>query len=321
MKTSLVVQSVEVMLPLEMLVEKAKYFASSGHADNTKKTYAKAWSNFLAWCGVHNTNPIKAESTEALVSFYVTDMADKLKPASLEVSIAAIRYYLRQQEICFDTKHPAIADVLKGIRRERGVKQTQKEPVLVPDLQLMVAMLQDNLLGIRDKALLLLGFSGGFRRSELVGLSVGDLKETRDGFIAIVRKSKTDQEGIGIEKAIPYGSNATTCPVRAIKDWLNSAKILEGRLFRSIDRHGNLGTSLSDKAVALIVKRNPHLEGKSSDYSGHSLRAGLCTSAAAARVPEDIIMRQTGHKSRNSLQKYIRRGLQFKDNAAAMVGL
>lgn len=321
MSQALAIQETEITTSFEALIDKAKYFASNGHAANTKKAYAKAWNSFLEWCVNNKSNPIEANPPEALVGLYIADIADRLKPASLEVAIASIRHYLRQRGISFDTKHPSIAQVLKGIRREKGCKQVQKEPVLVEDLRAMVAALSDNLMGTRDRAILLIGFAGAFRRSEIVDLEIKDLRGTRDGFVITMRKSKTDQDGTGQEKAIPYGANASTCPVRALKDWLQISKIKEGKLFRSIDRHGKLGESLSDKAVALIIKRNPHLTEKSKNYSGHSLRAGLCTSAASARVPEDIIMAQTGHKNRNSLQKYVRRGLQFKDNAACMIGL
>jgi integrase len=213
--------------------------------------------------------------------------------------------------------------VMAGIKRERGSAQTGKAPVLTDDIRLMVSTLQDNLIGVRDRALLLLGFAGAFRRSELVGLDVEDLVISREGITVNIRKSKTDQEGNGRKIGIPYGSNPDTCPVRSVMVWLELSEITTGPLFRSIDRHGNLQQGrLSDKAVALVVKRAAKAAGlDDSKYSGHSLRAGLATSAAMNGVSERAIMNQTGHRSVNMVRKYIREGSLFRENAAAGIGL
>jgi integrase len=187
----------------------------------------------------------------------------------------------------------------------------------------MVTSLPDNLLGIRDRALLLIGFAGGFRRSELVALNVEDLEFKREGLVVTIRKSKTDQEGIGRKIGIPYGSNCDTCPVRSLQLWLEEGAITEGSVFRSVNRHGHVQEGcLSDKAVALVVKRCAESAGlDSSKYSGHSLRAGMATSAAMNGASERQIMKQTGHRSEAMVRRYIREGSLFNDNVSGNLGL
>jgi integrase len=177
--------------------------------------------------------------------------------------------------------------------------------------------------GYRDGALLLLGFAGALRRSELVGLDAGDITEGTDGLTVRLRRSKTDQEGAGRSVGVPYGSNQATCPVRAWNAWLAVSGITEGAAFRPVDRHGHIApTRLSSHAVALVLKRRAARAGLDPDeVSGHSLRAGLATSAAAAGVPERVIAEQTGHKGTVMLRRYIRQGSLFRENAASAVGL
>lgn len=187
----------------------------------------------------------------------------------------------------------------------------------------MIARLPENLLGVRDRALLLIGFAGGFRRSELVALDVADIVVTRDGLVVTIRRSKTDQEGEGRKIGVPYGSNPITCPVRALQDLLQQCGYSEGPLFRPINRHGNMASiRLSGAAVADVVKRYIEAAGlDASDFSGHSLRSGLATSAAMAGASERSIMDQTGHRSLNMVRRYIRDGSLFRENAVTMVGL
>jgi integrase len=173
------------------------------------------------------------------------------------------------------------------------------------------------------RALLALGFAGAFRRSELVALDVADLEFSRAGLIVTLRRSKTDQEGRSRRLGIPYGSSEPTCPVRSLQVWLESASILDGPVFRSLDRfHRVQPRRLSDKAVALVVKRRAKAVGLDpARYAGHSLRAGLATSAAAAGASERAIMSQTGHRSADMVRRYIREASLFASNPAAMVGL
>jgi integrase len=191
------------------------------------------------------------------------------------------------------------------------------------DLRRMIVGLPESLLGERDRALLLVCFAGAFRRSELVSLDVADVSFTRDGLVIHLRRSKTDQEGEGRTIGIPRGSRPMTCPVRALKEWLDFSGITAGPLFRPVNRHGQvLATRLSDRGVARVVQRAAAAAGLDpTDVAGHSLRAGLATSAAAAGVSERAIMAQTGHKSLPMVRRYIRDGSLFIENAAAGVGL
>ncbi len=178
------------------------------------------------------------------------------------------------------------------------------------------------LMGFRDKALLLLGFAGAFRRSELVDLQIEDLKLVRDGYIVKLKRSKTDQQGEGREVAIPYGSNPSTCPVRAMQDWINIGRLQEGPLFMPINRHGQKATeAMTSHAVAVIIKKYAPNREMAMELSGHSLRAGFATTAAMAGVQEYAIMKQTGHKRSDTLKKYIRSRDLWKGNAASKVGL
>jgi len=213
--------------------------------------------------------------------------------------------------------------VWAGIRRAKGTAQAGKAPALTADVRAMVATLPDTLLGVRDRALLLLGFAGAFRRSELVGLDVADLEAGRAGLVVALRRSKTDQEGAGRKLGVPYGAHPATCPVRAVQEWLDATGLTAGPLFRSVNRHEQLQPGrLSDKAVALVVKRTAAAAGLDpARYAGHSLRAGLATAAAMAGASERSIMAQTGHRSERMVRKYIRDGQLFRDNAAATVGL
>ncbi len=220
--------------------------------------------------------------------------------------------------------HGAVAAVWHGIRRTHGVSQTQKAPLCVPDLRRITATLPDKLIGLRDRALLLIGFAGAFRRSELVGLNVEDIEFTTDGLVVTLRRSKTDQDGQGRKLGIPYGSNHDTCPVRSLRAWIEASGIETGPLFCHINRHGQIQPGrLSGTAVALIVKRHAGAAGlvDSAKYAGHSLRAGLATAAAIAGASERSIMNQTGHRSANMVRRYVRDASLFRENAAAVVGL
>jgi integrase len=179
---------------------------------------------------------------------------------------------------------------------------------------------------VRDRALLLVGFAGAFRRSELVSLDVADVADVvfnRDGLVVTLRRGKTDQEGVGRKVGLPFGSNPLTCPVRALRAWLDVAAIARGPIFRPVDRHAHISdTKLTDQSVALIVKRCAKAPGLDWErYAGHSLRSGLATAAAMADVSERAIMAQTGHKSLPMVRRYIRDGSLFRRNAAGAVGL
>jgi integrase len=220
-------------------------------------------------------------------------------------------------------QQPAVSETLKGIRRTLGTAQKVKSPLLTADIRRMVDALPNNLAGCRDRALLLLGFAGGFRRSELAALDVEDVQGTEDGLIVKLRRSKTDPEGKGRAVGIPYGSKPSTCPVRALNAWKQVSGIYEGSLFRGVDRHGQLGAiRLHKDSIGLIVKRAAETAGLDpSQYAGHSLRAGMATQAYLNGAGELAILKQTGHRSLEMVRRYIRDGSLFRENAGGKLGL
>ncbi len=302
------------------VLARAREFAIQAKAASTRRAYASDWADFASWCQAQNRAALPAQPET--VALYVTALADQRKVATIQRRIAAISQAHQFAGHPSPTRDIVLRTVMAGIRRAKGRAQVGKRPILTEDLRLLIAELPDTAAGQRDRALLLLGFAGGFRRSELVGLNVADLNFTRDGLVVQLRRSKTDPEGQGREVGIPYGSNPATCPVRAVRAWADALGD-DGPLFRPINRHGQvLNRRLTDKSVALIVKRWAAAAGiESAGVAGHSLRAGLATSAAAAGVPERAIMAQTGHRSLTTLRKYIRSGSLFLENAAARVGL
>ena len=221
------------------------------------------------------------------------------------------------------TRTWAVKQFLTGLRREVGVAPLRKRPILVADLRNILGALPNSLLGVRDRALLLLGFTGGFRRSELVALNVEDLEETSAGLIVMIRRSKTDQEGQGRKVGDSSGGDQNTCPILALEQWQTAAAIKSGPLFRVMNRHGQaLDRRLSAEAVGIVVKRYVEKLGYDpARFAGHSLRAGLATSAAAAGKSERAIMNQTGHRNVATVRRYIRDGNLFRDNAAEGLGL
>jgi site-specific recombinase XerD len=291
-------------------------------ADNTKRAYRSDWADFTAWCDGHQLASLPA--APETVALYVTDQAERgRRAATLARRLATISQAHQAAHFEAPTRAAEVRAVMQGIRRTKDTAQRQKTAAVTIIIRAMVAGLPGSLLGLRDRALLLLGFAGAFRRSELVSLDVGDLAFTADGLVVTLRRSKTDQEGQGTTKSIPFGSHPSTCPVRALRAWLDTAGLVDGPLFRPITRHGKIQPMrLSAYGVALVVKRAAEAAGLDPDqFAGHSLRAGLATAAAAAGVSERAIMAQTGHRSVVVARRYIREGSLFQENAAASVGL
>ncbi|MGO9148185.1 MAG: site-specific integrase [Acidimicrobiales bacterium] len=304
----------------EIAAEARDYVAAS-RAENTTRVYRTGWAQFTAWCDEHGVVALPAGSET--VACYVADLARVAKPSTIDARLAAISAAHRAAGHDSPTKEEAVRLVRRGVRRTLGTAQRQVRPVTVPDLRTMLEGLGTDPAGCRDRSLLLFGFAGALRRSELVGLDVADASEGADGLTVRLQRSKTDQEGVGRTIGIPFGSNPVTCPVRAWRAWLEVSGITEGAAFRPVDRHGHIGTTrLSGQAVALVLKRHAVRAGLDPDeVAGHSLRAGLATSAAAAGVPERVIAEQTGHKDTAMLRRYIREGSLFRENAASAVGL
>lgn len=301
--------------------DQARDFAAHSKASNTVKAYRSDWEDFSRWCGTHGLTSLPA--TPETVALYLSDLANTHKSSTLTRRISAISQAHQIAGIETPTKSAKVRLVMAGIRRTKGTVAHAKTPVLVDDLKRMIARLPGGLLGVRDRALLLIGFTGGFRRSELTGLDRDAVELTREGLVVTLRRSKTDQDGSGRKVGIPYGSNPDTCPVRAFTAWLEASGISDGPLFRPITRYGKMSANrLSAFAVALLVKRYAEAVGlNASEFAGHSLRSGLATSAAMAGASERAIMAQTGHRSLTTVRRYIRDGSLFRENAAAMLGL
>ena len=308
---------------LQEVVERAREYARQAKAENTLRAYRSDWAQFEEWCSRQGLAPLPA--APATVALYITALAEAGRAVSTIrrrlASISAAHQAAGHQS---PTQDMQVKTIWAGIRRAKGTAQRQVAPVVTEHLRAIVGALQlDTLAGLRDRALLLVGFIGAFRRSELVGLNVEDLTPTAEGFVVTLRRSKTDQEGEGETKAIPYGANAETCPARALRAWLDAAGITSGPVFRAVNRHGQVSARrLSDRAVALIVKRSVEAVGlDASRFSGHSLRAGFATAAARAGASERDIARVTHHKSDRVLRRYIRDAQVFDNAALSAVGL
>ena len=321
MTTAITPERSGALAPLDTVVDQAKDYAWSAKAPNTWRAYAADWRDFEGWCAAHGLASMPA-SPEA-VALYLTALAERCKVSTLQRRIAAISQAHQAPQLESPTRSLAVRTVMAGIRRAKGTAQQGKAAAVTDTIRALVSTLPSTLAGRRDRALLLVGFAAALRRSELVGLDVSDVAHTRDGLVVTIRRSKTDQQGQGRKIGIPPGANAATCPVQALKAWAQAAGIDEGPLFRPINRHGQLQPKrLSGYAVALVVKRTAKAAGLDpTAFAGHSLRAGLATSAAAAGVSERAIMAQTGHRSVAIARRYIREGSLFRENAAGAVGL
>jgi site-specific recombinase XerD len=307
--------------PLSEIANRASEFSRQAKASNTIRAYRADWAHFTAWCRAHVQAPLPA--TPETVALYVSSLAATHKTATIIRRISSISQAHQIAGIESPTKSAKVRLVMAGIRRTMGTAADAKTPVLVEVLKRMITRLPENLLGVRDRAVLLVGFCGAFRRSELVALDVADASFTREGLVLTIKRSKTDQEAEGRKIGIPYASLVETCPIRSLQDWLEKSEITEGPIFRPINRHGRIAsTRLSARSVAEIVKRYAAAVGlDAGEFAGHSLRSGLATSAAMAGASERAIMAQTGHRSLNMVRRYIRDGSLFRENAVAVVGL
>ena len=288
---------------------------ASSLTDRTREAYRADLECFERWLG----RPIPASSGE--VAEYLAAMAETLKPATLARRLASISKAHSAAGRATPVSAEIVRAAFRGIKREMGTAQRQAKPLLKEDLCDALEELPATTKGIRDRALLLIGFAGGLRRSELVAIDVAHIEHVRQGILLTVPRSKTDQEGRGRKIGIPFG-RGRHCPVKALEAWLHISAITAGPIFRPINRHGQVDgdTRLSGEAVSIIVKEAVERVGLDATlYSGHSLRAGLATSAAMAGVPTYKIRQTTGHASDAMLSRYVRDGDLFTDNAAGRV--
>jgi integrase len=302
-------------------LEQAREFARHSKAENTLRGYRTDWRHFCEWCDSHQLGPLPASPD--VVAAYIAECAGRLKVGSIQRRLNAIAEAHKAMGLDSPTSSGMVRNTLKGIKRTMGTAAVQKAAALTDDIRAMVAATDAGLIGARDRALILLGFAGAFRRSELVGLDVEDCTFGKDGLTIMLRRSKTDQDGAGRKIGIPYGANPETCPVRVLQDWMEQAAITGGPLFRSLNRHGQAQPDrLSGIDVARVVKKLAVRAGLDAvKYAGHSLRAGHATSAAIAGASERSIMSQTGHRSVQMVRRYIRDGSLFRENSAGKLGL
>ncbi len=300
------------------LADQAEGLARASLAPSTLRAYRAAWRAFGAWCEVQGLRELPA-SPGTLV-LYLAHLAPRRSVRTVTKALSAVALAHRSTGHPSPTEDPQVRQVVRGLKRKHGKPVAKKDPLLVPDLAAVVAGLGDGLAGLRDRAVLLLGWAGAFRRSELVALDLDDLREVPEGLVVTLKRSKTDQEGEGRTVGIPRARRAELCPVAAVGAWIAAAGIEEGPLFRPVDRWGALRPAgrLSGRAVALVVQRAARRVGLDpAALAGHSLRAGFCTEAARAGASERAIMRQTGHKSTATVRGYIREGSMFLDHAGA----
>jgi len=276
-------------------------------SENTLRAYQSDYNDFSLFC---SKNGFQAMPTQPkILALYITHLSSYSKYSTLKRRLASISILHKTKGHYIDTKHPIIMENLMGIKRTNGSNQKAKKPLLINDLKILVnAIDQSNEKDkrkIRDRALILIGFSGGFRRSELVDIEYEDLEFVSEGVKIFVKRSKTDQSGEGMTKAIPYFDNKNFCPVIALKNWIEIFDLKKNRIF-----------DISDKSVALIIKKYANYAGLDSHrYAGHSLRSGFATSTAESGAEERNIMAMTGHKSTEMVRRYIKEANLFKNNA------
>jgi len=295
----------------------AQDYARANRAQNTMRAYRAAWRAFAAWCEAEGRPALPADALA--VADYLAHAAQKRKPSTLAVHVAAIRAAHKAAGHPDPTADERARAVLRGIRRVHGQPPAQREPLTLDDLRAMLRTCGDDLAGLRDKALLLVGFAAALRRSELVALDVEHIR--LNGVLRItLTRSKTDQEGQGTHKTIPRLADPELCPVRALRAWLDAAGIASGPVFRSVNRWGKLGRRLSPYDVVRIVKRRAEAAGLDARMlAGHSLRAGFATQAALAGLDPIAIAEVTGHRNLNTLRRYIRAAGRVQADAISRV--
>jgi len=279
----------------------------SSKSANTIRAYKSDFNHFIDFCKKNNFKSLPADPK--IVSFYITDLSSNSKVSTLKRRLVSISVVHKLKGYYIDIKHPLIIENLMGIQRKKGVFQKSKNPILINELKEIINIINKSKKNeskkARDKALVLIGFSGGFRRSELVNIEFEDLEFTNEGVKIFIKRSKTDQSGEGMIKAIPYFKEKAFCPVVFLKNWLEISKVNKGFIF-----------NISDKMVAILIKKYLLAAGfDPKKYSGHSLRSGFATTAASFGADEKSIMTMTGHKTTQMVRRYIKESNLFKNNA------
>ena len=314
----------EIITDIKKLQDETLKNLKNSKSVNTVRAYKFDFEDFTLFC---IKNGFKSLPTEPkIVSLYLTYLSSKnVRTSTIKRRLVSIGVIHKMKGHYLDTKHPIIVENFMGIKSLKGISQKGKKPLLINDLKEIIDVInkqeEPDLKKLRNKALLLIGFAGGFRRNELISLNFEDLDFVFEGVKINIKRSKTDQFGEGFTKGIPHFENYLYCPVKNLKNWLNISKIKKGPIFVRFSKGVNLtNIRLTDQSVALIIKEYLTKAGvDNKNYSGHSLRSGFATSAAEAGAEERSIMAMTGHKSSEMVRRYIKEANLFKNNALSKI--
>jgi site-specific recombinase XerD len=310
----------DIVTDIKALQEETLLNLQSSKANNTVRAYKSDFSDFGFFCVQNGFKSLPSEPR--IVSLYLTHLSVKnTKMSTLKRRLVSIGVIHKLKGHYLDTKHPTIIENIMGIKRRKGIFQKSKKPLLISNLKAIINAIDEQkkpeIKKFRDRSIILIGFSGGFRRNEIVSLDYNDLDFVSEGLKINLRRSKTDQFGEGLTKALPYFDNSQYCPVVSLKNWIEISRISSGPVFRRFIKGSKLSENrLTDQTVALLIKEYLQLAGiNSKNYSGHSLRSGFATSAAESGAEERSIMAMTGHKSTEMVRRYIKEANLFKNNA------
>ncbi len=305
---------------IKTLQEETLKNLQSSKANNTVRAYKSDFKDFGLFCVKNSFKSLPSDPK--IISLYLTHLSTKdVKLSTIKRRLVSIGVIHKMKGHYLDTKHPIIVENLLGIKRRKGSVQKGKKPILINILRKILNVIDEqnspDIKKLRDKSIILIGFSGGFRRNEIISLDYEDLDFVYEGLKITVKKSKTDQFGEGTIKALPYTKESPYCPVTTLERWLKISKINKGPIFRRFSKGSNLSNNrLTDQSVAIIIKNYLNEAGiDSKNYSGHSLRSGFATTAAESGVEERTIMAMTGHKSTEMVRRYIKEANLFKNNA------
>ena len=309
----------ELTTDLKILHEATLENLKNSKANNTLRAYKSDFKDFETFCFKHGLSSLPTEPK--IVSLYITHLSKNSKISTLRRRLVSISMVHKLKGHYLDTKHPIIVENLMGIRRVKGSVQKGKKPILINHLKLIINSINEQKIKeikkLRDKSIILIGFGGGFRRTELISIDYEDLEFVPEGLKITLRKSKTDQFGEGLIKGLPYFNDEKYCPVINLRKWLEISNIKTGPIFRRFSKGSVLTNNrLTDQSVVLLIKQYLRLAGiESKNFSGHSLRSGFATVAADSGADERSIMAMTGHKTTQMVRRYIREANIFKNNA------